>query len=80
MGYGKTEPATLQVIQNVYTNVPAGTGTKANKQYLDPQPPDDKKPFYYTDAQLPKITSKSGYDLLFLDDPKRSLLKGDGTS
>ena len=51
-------------VQTVTTNVPLGGATSP---YNDPQPPDDDKPFYWTDAELPKYKNKSGHDLLFYD-------------
>ncbi|MGQ9610193.1 MAG: RHS repeat-associated core domain-containing protein [bacterium] len=57
-------------VQFVTTNDPLG-GASANTPYNDPQPPDDDKPFYWTDAELPGYQNKDGYDLIFYDQPKR---------
>ncbi len=57
-------------VQFVTTNDPLG-GAAANTPYNDPQPPDDDKPFYWTDAELPGYQNKDGYDLIFYDQPKR---------
>lgn len=59
-------------VQFVTTNDPLG-GAAANTAYNDPQPPDDGKPFYWTDAELPNYQNISPYDLRFEDEPKRKL-------
>jgi hypothetical protein len=58
-------------VQFVTTNDPA-PGAQANVRYNDPQPPDDAKPFYYTDAEEPRYRNQLGYDYIFGDQPKRS--------
>lgn len=58
-------------VQFITTNKPLG-GASANTPYNDPQPPDDDKPFYLTDAELPSYQNKDGYDLIFYDQPKRN--------
>lgn len=63
-------------VQTIITNVPANDPAiqpplKPYQPYNDPQPPDDNKPFYWTDAELPAYQHKEGYDLLFEDFPAR---------
>ncbi|MGE4180758.1 MAG: PASTA domain-containing protein [Limisphaerales bacterium] len=57
-------------VQFVTSNVPLG-GAAANAPYNDPQPPDDAKPYYWTDAELPGKQNSGGYDLIFSDQPTR---------
>ena len=65
---GKPGTANARIVQTVRTNVPLGG---AKSPYNDPQPPDDKKPFYYTDAELPGRQNIDGEDLTFFDYPRR---------
>jgi len=62
----------FQWVQTITTNDPLGN---AKSPYNDPQPPDDDLPFYYTKAELPFVTNKRGFDVIFRDRPKRSLSK-----
>jgi|GEM_PF-5034012 hypothetical protein len=55
-------------VQTVRTNRPIGGATSP---YNDPQPPDDNKPFYYTDAENSSYTNTEGYDAVFSDRIKR---------
>ncbi len=75
LGYndGKAAPTDLQVIQTVTSSDGLTPGTKAYQPFNDPQPPDDSKPFYYTDAELPYYTNKNGQDIIFYDRPGRSV-------
>ena len=58
-------------VQFITTNDPLG-GAPANVAYNDPQPPDDAKPFYYTDAEEPRYRNQLGYDYIFGDQPGRN--------
>jgi RHS repeat-associated protein len=57
-------------VQFITTNDPLG-GAPANVPYNDPQPPDDNKPFYWTDAEEPQYHNLDGYDYIFRDHPTR---------
>ncbi len=57
-------------VQYITTNVPLA-GARAHERYEDPQPPDDNKPFYWTDEELPRYRNVGGYDLIFIDHPSR---------
>jgi RHS repeat-associated protein len=39
--------------------------------FIDPQPPDDDKPYFWTDAELPEHQHQYGFDLVFEDSPSR---------
>src|SRR5690606_36574176 len=69
---GKGGTADARFIQTVRTNDPLGG---AKSPYNDPQPPDDDKPFYYTDAELPGRQNINGEDITFYDAPKRYTTK-----
>ncbi len=55
-------------IQNVTTNSPK-QGTQ--NQYLDPDPNDDDKPFYYTDSELENFLDNERNAISFVDFPER---------
>jgi RHS repeat-associated protein len=76
LGYNddKTAEADLQLIQTVTSSDNITPGTKANQPFNDPQPPDDSKPFYWTDSQMPSYTNKDGQDIIFYDEPARSAI------
>jgi hypothetical protein len=57
-------------VQSIITNKPLG-GMRANIPYNDPQPPDDRKPYYFTDQELADYQNRDGFNLLFEDRPKR---------
>jgi RHS repeat-associated protein len=73
-GYNDGKEGDLDVrwVQTIRTNNPLGGATSP---YNDPQPPDDAKPFYWTDAELPDYKNKGGQDLIFYDRPTRSASK-----
>ncbi len=60
-------------VQTIRTNKPLGG---ARSPYNDPQPPDDRLPFYWTRAELPGQTNKNGYNVLFSDSPSRPMVNG----
>ena len=66
---GNSGIANAQYIQTITTNAPLGG---AISPYNDPQPGDDNKPFYYTDAELTGQQNINGQDLDFYDRPTRS--------
>ena len=59
-------------VQFITTNNPLG-GAPADTPYNDPQPSDDDKPFYYTDAEEPQFRNQLGYDYIFVDAPRRNV-------
>ncbi|MGG9963501.1 DUF6443 domain-containing protein [Ferruginibacter sp. SUN106] len=65
---GKNGTANAEFIQTIRTDAPLN-GTVS--PYNDPQPADDNKPFYWTDAELPTYQNKNGNDLDFYDRPTR---------
>lgn len=73
IGYndGKSTPGDFQTIQTVTSSDNLTPGTKAGEPFNDPQPADDSKPFYYTDAELPNFTNTAGQDIVFADKPGR---------
>jgi len=62
-------------IQVVDTNRPRGGVTSP---YVDPRPPDDALPFYYTDLEMAilPLRNSSGYRLRFYDRPRRPPERG----
>lgn len=73
---GSEASADVDFMQTVTTNMPAKGATSP---YNDPQPADDSKPFYYTDAEKPSYSDKVGKDLIFMDSPVRPSSK-EGTT
>jgi RHS repeat-associated protein len=75
VGYkaGKKGVVDARWIQAVWTNDPLGGATSP---YNDPQPPDDDKPFYWTDAELPSYKNRERQNLLFLDRSTRGSKNG----
>ena len=58
----------MRWIQNITTNNPSDG---ANNQYLDPNPNDDDKPFYYTDEELNSFVDLENHRICFVDNPER---------
>jgi hypothetical protein len=61
----------FQTIQTVTSSDNLTPGTTAGKPFNDPQPPDDSKPFYWTDKELPSYTNTKQQDIIFYDKPGR---------
>lgn len=57
-------------IQTIHTNDPPDKNGLPSP-YNDPQTPDDDKPFYWTDKELPTQNVQPGYDAKFYDRPQR---------
>jgi RHS repeat-associated protein len=73
---GKEGDVDARWVQTINTNVSLNGATSP---YNDPQPSDDDKPFYWTDAELPSYKNVDGQDLIFYDRPTRNG-STDGTS
>jgi RHS repeat-associated protein len=58
-------------VQFVTTNALKAKNTEVDTPYNDPQPPDDAKPFFWTDAELPSHQHLFNHDLIFEDSPRR---------
>jgi len=62
-------------VQTVTTNAiqPQAKGfAQPDVPFNDPQPPDDNKPYFWTDRELPEHQHQYGYDLVFEDRPARA--------
>jgi hypothetical protein len=63
-------------IQTVRSNFAIGSDVNQFTEINDPNPPDDDKPFYWTDAEKPTQNTATGYDARFYDQPTRKLRAG----
>jgi hypothetical protein len=62
-------------VQTVTTNAiqPKAKGyAQPDVPFNDPQPPDDAKPYFETDRELPEKQHQYGYDVIFEDRPARA--------
>ncbi len=74
-GYNDTDTGlnNFNFVQTITTNSPMDGATSP---YIDPQPPDDDLPFYWTNSELPGYTDTWGYNVMLIDAPYRGIQNG----